>query len=188
MGQYFIAVNEDKKEWLHPHRFGDGFKFMEFAMSDSGFLMGLALLMRRSNQGGGGDWNGYHAPAGALNDYPIVGSWAGDSVSIVGDYDESNLFQIAMGEVEGKAGWRDVSEPIIEALCRDTYAKEKLRVRLNWWKDNTSENSPERQFYERVFGDVSQKPFQAKAEDGAFKEGSAELPSILRIPGFQSHE
>ena len=47
MGQYFIAVNEDKKEFIHPHTFGDGLKFFEIVMSGGGFLGALAYLMRR---------------------------------------------------------------------------------------------------------------------------------------------
>lgn len=178
MGQYFIAVNEDKKEWIHPHRFGDGLKFMEFSMSASGFLMGLALLLRQSNQGGGGDWNGYSAPAGALNDYPIVGSWAGDKVSIVGDYDSSTLYQKAMGEVDGDPGWREVSEPIMEALCRDVHAKSALRVRLAWGKDNSEPGSPERVFYDRMFGPDAPVSFQATPDEGHGTEGGILIPAV----------
>lgn len=33
MGQYYMVMNLAKKEYLHPHHFGDGLKLMEFAMS-----------------------------------------------------------------------------------------------------------------------------------------------------------
>ena len=85
MGQYFQIINLDKKEKLHPHAFGDGLKLMEFATSGNGVMTGLALLLRQSSQSGGGDFN-----VGLSND--LLGSWAGDRVSIVGDYDDSDLY------------------------------------------------------------------------------------------------
>ena len=30
MGQYYVIANLDKKEFLNPHKFGDGVKLMEF--------------------------------------------------------------------------------------------------------------------------------------------------------------
>ena len=36
MGQYYLVVNLDKKEFLHPHKLGDGLKLMEFAASGDG--------------------------------------------------------------------------------------------------------------------------------------------------------
>lgn len=96
MGQYFFVVNLDKKEYLHPHRFGDGLKLLEFGCSAGGTMTALTLLLRQSNEGGGGDYSG--------TDTKTVGSWAGDRIVIVGDYDESGLFQKADKE------FKDVSE------------------------------------------------------------------------------
>jgi hypothetical protein len=36
MGQYYLIVNLDKKQYLHPHRFGDGLKLLEFGASGGG--------------------------------------------------------------------------------------------------------------------------------------------------------
>ena len=47
MGQYFLIVNLDKKEYLHPHKFGDGLKLLEFGCSSQGTLTALTLLLRR---------------------------------------------------------------------------------------------------------------------------------------------
>jgi len=165
MGQYFIAVNQDRKEWIHPHRFGDGLKFMEFLMSSTGFLAGLALLIRQSNEGGGGDWYGYAAPDEALKENQVVGSWAGDRIAIVGDYDESGLFTQAMDS------WTDVSEPIIEALAKDSSAKLALRNRLDWRQDHCGEGDPERLFFERVLGPNSGPTFQSNGREGRAMEG-----------------
>ena len=88
MGQYFYIVNLDKQEFLHPHCFGDGLKLMEFGCSPTGTMLGLALLLRRSSESGGGDFPGSD-PEG------LLGRWAGDRIVVIGDYDESDLYQQA---------------------------------------------------------------------------------------------
>lgn len=55
MGQYYFPVNIDKREYIHPHKFGDGLKLMEFGSSGSGTMLGLAILLASGNGRGGGD-------------------------------------------------------------------------------------------------------------------------------------
>ena len=45
MGQYYIIVNLDKKQFIHPHKFGDGIKLLEFADSTPGTMTALAVLL-----------------------------------------------------------------------------------------------------------------------------------------------
>ena len=35
MGQYYLIANIDKKEYIHPHKFDDGMKLMEFGQSST---------------------------------------------------------------------------------------------------------------------------------------------------------
>src|SRR3972149_6463998 len=77
MGQYYKIVNLDKKEYLHPHKFGDGLKLLEFGCSSQGTLTALTLLLAKGNGRGGGDYP---------SNNPLIGSWAGDRIVIVGDY------------------------------------------------------------------------------------------------------
>lgn len=80
MGQYHYVVNLDKREYLHPHRLGDGLKLLEFGDSRSGTMLALSVLLAAQNVGGargGGDLN---------SDDPVVGSWASDRIVIAGDY------------------------------------------------------------------------------------------------------
>jgi hypothetical protein len=104
MGQYHYPVNWDRKEYLDPNTFGDGLKLLEFGSSANGTLTGLAVLLASSNQGGargGGDlhpWHGGPGYGGRENEVIvnaryeqalmecIVGRWATDRVSILGDY------------------------------------------------------------------------------------------------------
>lgn len=82
MGQYYLVVNLDKQQYLHPHRMGDGLKLMEFGSSADGTMMGLAVLLADGNGRGGGDLR---------SDHPIIGTWAGDRIVIAGDYaDDGN--------------------------------------------------------------------------------------------------
>lgn len=36
MGQYYYVINVTKKEYLHPHKFFDGLKLLEFGCSSNG--------------------------------------------------------------------------------------------------------------------------------------------------------
>src|SRR5437868_2760036 len=55
MGQYYLIVNLDKKEFLRSHDFGDGAKLLEFGCSANGMMTGLAILLADGNGRGGGD-------------------------------------------------------------------------------------------------------------------------------------
>lgn len=79
IGQYHYVVNADKREYLMPHRLGDGLKLMEFGNSAGGVMTGLAILLAVSNGRGGGD---------LLHESELIGSWGGDRIAIVGDYAE----------------------------------------------------------------------------------------------------
>jgi len=63
MGQYFIIVNLDKKEFLDSHWFAHGDKLPGIARTREGIMAGLAILLACS----GTDW---------YSDGPIYGRWA----------------------------------------------------------------------------------------------------------------
>ena len=88
MGQYFYIVNLDKKEFLHPHKLGSGLKFWEILSTHVPQV--LVYLLRQSNESGGGD----------ITEGKTNGRWAGDRIVVVGDYDQSNLVEIANKEYE----------------------------------------------------------------------------------------
>lgn len=83
MGQYYVVVNLDKEQYLHPHVFGDGLKLMEFGQSYGGTLTALTILLSSGNGRGGGDFTGNN-----MQKHPLVGSWAGDRIVVAGDYDD----------------------------------------------------------------------------------------------------
>lgn len=96
MGQYFKAINTDKQEYVCPWCIDGGAKLWEWAANTQGSI--FTLLLRKSDEGGGGDYYGYHrgcGEGGAIHGplSPIAGRWAGDRVALVGDYDSSGLYQ-----------------------------------------------------------------------------------------------
>ena len=82
MGQYFLIVNLDRREYLDPWKLGCGAKLLEIAANPC--LNVLAFLLRQSSETGGGD---------IRKAYRNAGRWAGDRLAIVGDYDASGLYQ-----------------------------------------------------------------------------------------------
>jgi len=130
MGQYYKIVNIKKKQYIKPDTFGDGSKLMEFSMSASGVLAGLAILLADGNGRGGGDLH-------SEND--IVGSWAGDNIVVAGDYADAgkfvkeagqNLYEVASNEGE------DISVKVLEALFDDKYFFSEFRKNRAEWNTN----------------------------------------------------
>lgn len=110
MGQYFKAVNTDKKEYVCPWCIGGGAKLWEWAANPEGAI--LTLLLRKSDEGGGGDFYGYHkgcAEGGPIGCElsPVAGRWAGDRVIMLGDYDSSELWQEL-------SQFRNISEQLVQ--------------------------------------------------------------------------
>jgi hypothetical protein len=95
MGQYWIPVNLDKREFIHPHKLGDGLKLGEM-IYNSGVGAGLVILTAAYRERrGGGDLDlveNWHGPERTFPEpYPAIaqrtcGRWAGDRIAIVGDY------------------------------------------------------------------------------------------------------
>ena len=107
LGQYYMIVNLDKKELLHPHKLGSGLKLWEIAASNLSRI--LVLLLQDSDGRGGGD--------GDIDDpmiSEICGRWAGDRIAIVGDYDGKDIYgQICHEDDEHyDPEWVDISFPV----------------------------------------------------------------------------
>lgn len=120
MGQYYKIVNLDKKQFLHPHAFGDGLKLLEFGSSGSGTMCGLAILLAHGNNRGGGDLR---------SENPIVGSWAGDRIVITGDYaDEGDFIRSKKVNLYEEADnkFEDISWKVLQAMADDSYIRDSL--------------------------------------------------------------
>ena len=101
MGQYFVLVNQEKREYVCPYCIGGVAKLWEWAANTTQAGM-IPLLIRQSDEGGGGDYR-------YLAKHPVVGSWAGDRITLVGDYDSSELYEKA------RRSYTNVSQEIAKA-------------------------------------------------------------------------
>ena len=102
MGQYFIPINTTKKEYVRSWDIGGGAKLWEWCVNSEAGI--FPYLLRKSNEGGGGDINLEHPR--------FAGRWAGDEVCLVGDYDESRLYEKAISE------YRNISRELAEEYNR----------------------------------------------------------------------
>lgn len=134
MGQYFVAVSLDSREFVSAHSFGNPVKLVEMANNPAGVGVALMILLACSSGRGGGDFS----------DDPVVGRWAGDRIALVGDYAEdddlpadclgyraSKIYGLCAREgdpledLEGEP-YTDISDlvkPAIEAACRVRFEK-----------------------------------------------------------------
>ena len=114
MGQYHTVVNLTKKEYLDPHKFGDGLKLWEQVNSEGGTMVALFALLACSNGRGGGD----------LDEHDMIGRWTGDKIAVIGDYAENKDLPIEFkaGEINDKleSEYHDISDdilPVVENAC-----------------------------------------------------------------------
>jgi len=68
----------DRKEFIHPHKLGNGLKLWEQGASELGVCSAIHAALACSNGRGGGDYI----------DHPWVGRWAGTRIAVIGDYAE----------------------------------------------------------------------------------------------------
>jgi hypothetical protein len=147
MGQYYKIVNLDKKEYLHPHAFGDGLKLLEFGMSSRGTMTGLTILLADGNNRGGGDLRVDESNP-ICRDF--VGRWAGDRIVIAGDYADKGRFisdKDDLTELEDDDGkpatakdvnlyvlaaekFRDVSPETLYCILQDGYILKEIKGEL----------------------------------------------------------
>lgn len=121
MGQYHIPVNLDKREYIHPHKLGDGLKLLEQAFSANGTAGALVLLLAASNGDDGRGGGDFYSP-----DFTdVIGRWAGDRIALVGDYAEADDL-----DPEHRA-------EMIYDLCR---SQEGVNRQIEWMEKNLRES------------------------------------------------
>lgn len=106
MGQYWMIVNLNKQEYIHPHKLGAGMKLCEQLAAKPGTGAALIILCAAMpEQRGGGDFDldkNWHGPERVFPEHNItpglmpkeyaaiakrtIGRWAGDRIALIGDY------------------------------------------------------------------------------------------------------
>lgn len=131
MGQYHTICNLTKRQFIRPHGIGSGMKLSEQMGWVGSPADCLFLLLACSNGRGGGD----------AKPHPLIGSWAGDNIAVVGDYAEGgdlknhDAVAIAgavfsdtdlMTKMADEGSWVDISAEIREMMtscCGLSYQK-----------------------------------------------------------------
>jgi hypothetical protein len=132
-GQYHILLNLDTQEYIDPREMGSGQKLFELCMNDVSRLLPY-LLSQSANASGGDpripwgefeqtdgsiDWETYHK---ALDEaFPNCGRWAGDRITVVGDYDESGLYHEARDSHEYTEITAEIREEVLAFLDPDGF-------------------------------------------------------------------
>lgn len=127
MGQYFLCVNPDRDEYLHPHAMGCGLKKPEIVGSGMSVMDAFAMLI--ADPGAGGRRPGdVHVPG-------RTGRWAGQRCFFVGDYaEDGDLPQWGWPTSEGEmydriqATGRDVGRTVMRIIV-DVHAHVRVTTR-----------------------------------------------------------
>lgn len=136
MGQYFLIVNLDKKEFIHPSRAGMGSKLWEIAVNNGGIF---PLLLRKSSEGGGGD---------IMKPFWSAGRWAGNRVVVVGDYDKSGLYDKAQKR------FKDVTKRVVKDFNEFIEDPDKKLEYHDWSKDKGLQKMKKEYLRQKKLGKV----------------------------------
>jgi len=106
MGQYFILVNLDKKEYVSPWDIGGVAKLCEWCGNPQAGVIPF-LLAQGPDDGVLGGYRRYlkEKETGEKQPHPAWGRWAKDRIVLVGDYDDSDLYKKAQVEFENISEW-----------------------------------------------------------------------------------
>jgi len=105
MGQYYLFVCPQLKQYIHPWFFSALAKETEYIINPV-FTKAVCYLLSKSAGCGEGDL--LHRDGDEL---VWKGKWHGYSVKIVGDYDSSNLY------TKAKRTFTNISEQVIIEMC-----------------------------------------------------------------------
>jgi hypothetical protein len=157
MGQYWKAVNLDKKEFIHPHTLAAGLKLGEMLGSPIGDAL-IILTAAMPERRGGGDFDldsNYHGPertnqpgSAKVDDaynaiaHRTIGRWAGNRIAMVGDYAEDSDLPARFKastiyskcNTEKPDGWKDVSLDVCAVIEHERGGK----FSGSGWRDFTS--------------------------------------------------
>lgn len=86
----------DRKEYVCPWEIGGVAKLWEWCCNRQAGI--FPFLLRKSSEGGGGD---------IQKDYQTAGRWAGNRIVLIGDYDQSRLWDRLERE------YTDISEQLV---------------------------------------------------------------------------
>lgn len=124
MGQDCAICHESKHEYIDPWAASSGTKLWEICMNDVAEL--LPYLLAQGSNGSGGDsrirYEDFRRENGTLDDaFANCGRWAGDRITVVGDYDESGLYHEARDSHEYTEITAEIREEVLAFLDPDGF-------------------------------------------------------------------
>jgi len=139
MGQYWIPVNLDKREYIDPHQLGAGMKLLEQAWNPPGTTAALLLLTAAMPERRGG---------GDPEPHPALGRWAGDRVAVVGDYAEDSDLPNS-----------EIPASIIYTLCN---SRKHIAEQVEHWEKMLPDmpKKPQKELAAKIAAVQEQKPFK----------------------------
>lgn len=90
MGQYFLIVNVTKKEYVHPHNFGNGLKLGEQSTSIN--IFNMLMIDKKPTEIFSIFMNKYDRYLFYVFPSNLLGSWKDDEIVFAGDYSEKNEY------------------------------------------------------------------------------------------------
>lgn len=140
MGQYWLPVNLDKREYIMPHELGTGLKLLEQAWNSPGTPAALLLLTAAMPEPRGG---------GDPEAHPAIGRWAGDRVAVVGDYAEDSDLPDS-----------EIPASVIYSLC---HSKKSITEYVEYWEaqiKDTANLEYRAQLEKKIASVKKHKPFK----------------------------
>jgi len=150
MGQYWLPVNLDKKEFIQPHKLASGLKLWEIlANNHVGQALVILTAAHKEHRGGGdfdidANWHGPErtfpehniSPGPMPREYPqiakeTIGRWAGDRIAIVGDYAEDTDLpaEFEASKIYEKCGeprgYKDITDDVCKVIEHELCGKFK---------------------------------------------------------------
>jgi hypothetical protein len=154
MGQYYLLCDETKEEYIDPWTAGSGSKLWELCMNDVTRL--LPYLLAQGANGSGGDpripWRDFEGEDGSVDweahqaaldeAFPNCGRWAGDRIAVIGDYDESGLYQTARDSSEWTEVTPEIRDEVLDFLG-DSGGSHGLYLGQQYSDDDTDTDATE---------------------------------------------
>ncbi len=116
MGQYYLIVNTDKNEFIHPHSFEDGLKLGEQHKS----IHMLRILIGPRKNSKNKQWSYILDGKETIKiPYMFPGSWIGNKIVFAGEYNNNNLYNEVIDNLNGK--YTDIYDYLHITEVQDNY-------------------------------------------------------------------
>ncbi len=194
MGQYYHIVNLSRREFLNPHRLGDGLKLMEFASSSYGTMSALAMLIGSPVSMSFRDSENHNAAYKSLW-ASFVGRWEGQRIVVAGDYANNGSFLSRRAKANLKKQgaeiptlysfacehFRDISREMLPIMASNRGARISLARRFSF-----GETAADNALIHRFFPSFEDQ-FKEGQKQNSLRNFEYKLPPVSEISSLYTH-